>query len=266
MTNGPFCPGLASGIQLKQTSGWFAAGDGFEHATHILSNGAFKLFVYLCLRADRRTGRYETTQNQLAYSLKMSRRIIGTYAAEVQAKRVCIVQMGKNQFARTVFEICDDYWPYKRNELNSPVSAESSLLPTNIDQERSGTDPVTDGPPGGNDNQTESRYIEAVRQAFISVGCTRGVFRSSDEGIARSFYGRGFPLSLVKDALVLGAVRKYASWFNGSSHEMIASLRYFEPLVEELKDTPFPPGYQEYLLRKLKELRKEWLEKCKVCL
>ena len=48
---------------LKQPTGWFAAGWEFAQAIPLLSDGAFKLYVYVCLRADRRTGCLRTTVN-----------------------------------------------------------------------------------------------------------------------------------------------------------------------------------------------------------
>ena len=44
-------------MRLKQATGWFAAGDPMLDALHLLSDGAFKLFAYLALTADRQTGR-----------------------------------------------------------------------------------------------------------------------------------------------------------------------------------------------------------------
>src|SRR2546427_10344233 len=54
---------------LKEPTGWFAAGRSFRQALTLLSDGAFKLFAYICLEADRRTGRFETTQRELAQAL-----------------------------------------------------------------------------------------------------------------------------------------------------------------------------------------------------
>ena len=45
-------------LRLKKPNGWFPAGEGFLEAITILSDGAFKLFVFLCLHADRRTAMY----------------------------------------------------------------------------------------------------------------------------------------------------------------------------------------------------------------
>lgn len=106
------------GMSLKESSGWFAAGESFHKALTVLSDGAFKLFAWLCLKADRRTGRYETTQKELAVLLSKSRRVVGSYIAELQEQGVCAVCSGKNQFARTTFQICDHYWPYHREGIS----------------------------------------------------------------------------------------------------------------------------------------------------
>jgi len=65
--------------KLKLASGWFAAGVSFQRALNMLSDGAFKLFAYLSLQADRGTGCHQATQTELARVLGKSRRIIGTY-------------------------------------------------------------------------------------------------------------------------------------------------------------------------------------------
>ena len=89
-----------SGPTLKASSGWFAAGVSFKRALIVLSDGAFKLFAYICLEADRGTGRYEAAQTDLARALGKSRRIIGKYVAELERDGVCTVTSGKNLVAR----------------------------------------------------------------------------------------------------------------------------------------------------------------------
>jgi len=42
---------------LKQPTGWFAAGREVTQAMRSLSDAAFKLYLYLCLHAERHTGR-----------------------------------------------------------------------------------------------------------------------------------------------------------------------------------------------------------------
>ena len=98
---------------LKESSGWFAAGSSFRRALAVLSDGAFKLFAYICLQADRRTGRYEAVQAELATAIGKSRRIVGKYVEELEPKGVH-GSKGNNQYARTSFEIRDEYWPYHR--------------------------------------------------------------------------------------------------------------------------------------------------------
>jgi hypothetical protein len=41
-------------LVLKNPRGWFAAGAEVQKAMTLLSDGAFKLFVYLCLKAASR--------------------------------------------------------------------------------------------------------------------------------------------------------------------------------------------------------------------
>lgn len=196
-----------SGPKLKASSGWFAAGVSFHQALTKLSDGAFKLFAHVCLKADRGTGRYEATQTELSRMLSKSRRVVGKYIAELQREGICTVCCGRNQYARNVFEILDEYWPYDR---------------TSIDEEAN--------------RKEQNEFIAVVRDRFLATGCTRGTFGPRDEKTARVLKERGVSLDLLQDALILGAARKYASWLDGGTHEPIASLRYFEPLISEIKD------------------------------
>ena len=55
---------------LKSPRGWFAAGAEVQKAMDLLSDGAFRLFVYLCLNARRDTGVLEGSLTQLAKNVK----------------------------------------------------------------------------------------------------------------------------------------------------------------------------------------------------
>jgi len=44
-------------LQLKQPTGWFAAGREIAEALTLLPDPAFRLYLYICLNADRHTGR-----------------------------------------------------------------------------------------------------------------------------------------------------------------------------------------------------------------
>jgi hypothetical protein len=82
-------------LTLKEPTGWFAAGESFRRALLLLSDGAFKMFAYLCLQADRRTARVETTHRELAQALGKSKRAIGTYVGELEKHRICCAHAGE---------------------------------------------------------------------------------------------------------------------------------------------------------------------------
>src|SRR4029434_9449392 len=135
------------------------------------------------------TGQHQATQMELAVGLGKSRRIIGSYIAELQERGICKVQLARNQYERIILKICDDYCPYERNERSAgswPTLSDSSGPSKPSRQECHSLD-STAAHPEENRKHAEMYYVEAIRQAFVSVGCTRGIFRSSDESIARTF-------------------------------------------------------------------------------
>jgi len=225
-------PPMNERLSLKQKAGWFPAGDAFRKALAILSDGAFRLFAYLCLEADWRTGQFQSTHKELALAMGKSKRAMGSYIAELEAREICRVNPGKNQFAHTTFEISDSYWPYLRLE-DRPESPE------------------------------QKAYIESVRTCFLSLGCGSGRFGSADAAAARDLEQQGIPLSLVEEAMLMGACRKYSSWFEGSALEPIQSLHYFDQLIAEIQKQPLPPGYSAYLRDKIRKLAALWDEKAK---
>jgi len=60
----------SSPLVLKNSMGWFAAGVEVAKVLNVLSDGAFRLFVYVCLNARRDTGTFKITQTELARNLK----------------------------------------------------------------------------------------------------------------------------------------------------------------------------------------------------
>jgi len=54
---------------------------------------------------------------------------------------------------------------------------------------------------------------------------------------------RGIPVAVIEEAMLMGACRKYTSWFEGRAPEPIRSLAYFGQLIAEIQEKPFPPGY-----------------------
>lgn len=224
-------PSTNERLRLKQATGWFAAGDALRKAMTLLSDGAFRLFVYLCLESNRRNGRFLATQKELAGALGKSKRAIGAYVSELEAEGICLVHSGKNQFARTTFEISEAYWPYHR-----PADAIES------DQEA---------------------YVESVRECFLGLGCANGKFGAAEVAAARNLQRQGIPLGVVEDAMFLGASRKYMSWFEGNALDRIQSLTYFNEVITEIQEKPFTPGYSAYLRKKVRELAESWSEAVK---
>jgi hypothetical protein len=219
-------------LALKEPTGWFAAGDSFHKALNVLSDGAFKLFAFLCLEADRRSGRYQATQKQLATALQKSKRIIGSYVTELRQKGICNVCPGKNQFAATVYEICDGYWPYHRSG-----SCQKSL--------------------------EQESYVESVREFFLALGCTSGKFSAAETETAREMQRHSIPLAVIEEAMLLGACRKYSCWLNGEALDQIRSIAYFKPLIAEIQEKPLPSGYSAYLRKKVPQLAGYWIESMK---
>ena len=106
----------------------------------------------------------------------------------------------------------------------------------------------------------EDAYVVAVRDKFLKTGCTRGTFGRGDAKAARALRERGVPLTLVQDALNLGACRKYDSWLNGGKSQPIGSLAYFTAVVSEIQKQPLPQGYAEYLQGKVARLSTAWAQ------
>jgi len=84
-------------LKLKNPRNWFAAGDEVRKAITMLTDGAFKIFVYICLHARRDTGTLETSQTELARNLHKSQGNIRKNLRELQNAGVCKVQMTQSR-------------------------------------------------------------------------------------------------------------------------------------------------------------------------
>jgi hypothetical protein len=211
-------------LRLKKPADWFAAGEGFLKAMEILSDGAFKLFVFVCLKADRHSATYRTSSEHLARALRKPLDAIESSLAEMMVKKACSM-VSKNPLS---LRIEDEFWPYDI----SPCHASTSQCATD--------------------------YVATVRQLFLNLGCTSGRFGASDEVQAKSLEKRGVPLDIVRDAMIMAACRKYISWLNNGYSEPIASVAYFESIIDEFLRCPPPADYCENLPSELKRLSKQW--------
>jgi hypothetical protein len=211
-------------LRLKKNKGWFPAGESFINAMSVLSDHTFKLFVFVCLSADRETATYTASSTRLAAVLGRSRSAVDRDLAELRDKRVCLVD--HIPYAGITFRVMDAYWPYECG--------------------------------GSTGIQTDGPYVDAVRNLFLGLGCTSDRFGPPEIGQARDLEKRGISLHELEDAMIVGACRKYVSWLSNGLSDPIASLHYFESLIEEIRERPFPPGYRDHLRMEVKKLAGQW--------
>jgi hypothetical protein len=212
----------ASRLILKQPTGWFAAGREFQQALQLLSDPAFKLYVWLCLNAERRTGRIVVNSDTLASILGVERRWIDTGIAELRQCGVC--RTGAQQI-----EIEDRFWPYQKQR---PSAADL----------------------------TQDEFVRSVQALFMKPACVRSAFTAADERTAVELYRRQIGLEAVRRAIWLGCARRYATMLNGRTALPVTSLRYFALIVDEVTQPDVPAGYWEHVRRKADQLERQWLQ------
>jgi hypothetical protein len=214
-------------LLLKNPKGWFAAGAEIEKALILLSDGAFKLFLYLCLHARRDTGVLETTQTELARSLRKGTASIRSYLREMETVGVCHSHFSRSPASRGRIEVTEAFWPYRKPESEKP-------------------DPAAEA------------FVAALKKLLQPRPCIQTVFSTADEILARSWFQQGLSLARIERAILLGCVRKYASWRNHSRQGPIRSLRYFKSVLDELDQQNVGPDYWNYLRLRLDRMEKLW--------
>jgi hypothetical protein len=207
-------------LRLKQPTGWFAAGREVACALELLSDATFKLFVWLCLHAERSCGTVSATPAQLAKVLGKKEPLIQVALEELQRQGVCTFDPGG------VIQISDRFWPYQRR-----------------------CDPST---------RDESQgYVAEVRRMFLARRCIQSSFTAADAKLAMSLYRRKVSLSDVEHAILLGAARKYASLLQNGRGTPISSLHYFADLFEEVRQE-ISPQYWMYITHKVQTFEQQW--------
>jgi hypothetical protein len=212
---------------LKTSKGWFAAGAEIEKALTLLSDGAFKLFVYLCLPARRDTGVLETTQTELARSLRKGTASLRSYLREMETAGVCHSHFSRSPASHGRIEVTEAFWPYCKPESEKP-------------------DPAAEA------------FVLALKKLLQARSCIQTAFSTADEILARHWFQSGVSLQRIERALLLGCVRKYASWRNHSRPGPIRSLRYFQSVLDELDQQEVGPDYWNYLRLRLDRMEKLW--------
>ena len=76
-------------LRLKQASGWFAAGREVALALETLSAQAFRLYLYLCLYAERQTGQILWNPDDIAHLFQCGSEQVRAAMAELCRQEVC---------------------------------------------------------------------------------------------------------------------------------------------------------------------------------
>jgi hypothetical protein len=206
-------------FQLKQPTGWFAAGREVACALQLLSDATFKVFLWLCLHAERSCGTVTTTATELARALAKPESDVQACLQELQQQGVCLMEAG-------VIQIRDRFWPYRR------IGAASF-------------------------GEEERRYVEEVKRVFLERRCVQSSFTAADEKLACSLYRRGVSLTQVQHAILLGAARKYASILQNGKGTPISSLHYFTSVFEEVQEK-IPDSFWKYVTDKVQQFEQTW--------
>jgi hypothetical protein len=214
-------------LVLKNPRGWFAAGAEVQKAMNLLTDGAFRLFVYLCLNARRDTGVLEGSLTQLARSVKRGQHTVRLYLREMRDAGICRCQFGHSPLGHGFVEVTEEFWPYQR----------------------SAQDPCTN---------ESTEFVAAIRKMLQARACIQTLVSAADEILAREWFDRGISLERIEQAILMGCIRKYVSWRNNQTRTMIGSLQYFAPVLEELQETKVDPEYWGYLRYRLTRMENEW--------
>jgi len=205
---------------LKQPTGWFAAGREVAEALALLPDPVFRLYMYLCLNADRHTGRFRIDPLNLARVIGRDQTVIEGHLDELHSRGVC-------HRRADVVEICDRFWPYQKR-----------LAAMQDDR--------------------QAAYVNSVREAFLEPACVCSVFTPADEKLAVDLYGRGVSLDNLRRAIWLGCARKYIAMLNGQPPAPIASLGYFIALLDEVAQAPVTDAYWNHVRQKMETLERRW--------
>jgi hypothetical protein len=207
-------------FRVKQPTGWFAAGHEVDDALSLLSDGAFRLFMWLCLHADRSRGSIRASNSGLTRTLSRGEEQIAAALDELVRKRVCIL------YIDGVIEIADRFWPYQRTRNSEPATDLAA-------------------------------YIGEVKRRFLERRCVRSIFTAADQQLAAEFHRMGIPILDVERAILLGCLRKYAAVVNNGCGNPITSLHYFRNLLNEAGKN-ISPDYWSYVAHKITRFEQHW--------
>jgi hypothetical protein len=221
----------SSPLRLKNTRNWFAAGIEVQQALEILTDGAFKVFMHICLNAERKTGILHTTQVELARNLKKANGTIRKYLAEMEEAGISRNSFSNSPSIRGSVQISPPYWPYgEEAECKKDEAAD--------------------------------RFVSEVKNMLQERTCIGSSFSAADELLARQWFHTAVPIERIRQAILLGCARKYVAWRNNPAvHGPISTLRYFAPIIDEIAQQKLDPDYWEFLRSRIQRHEKLWIKK-----
>jgi hypothetical protein len=221
----------SSPLKLKNARNWFAAGMEVQLAIDTLTDGAFKVFMHICLNAERKTGILHTTQLELGRNLKRSPGSIRKYLVEMEKTGISRNSFSSSPRTRGSVQISPPYWPYESEE----------------------------------EYQSDDRadqFVSEIRTMMQERACVRSSFSTADEVLARQWFDAAVPLEQIRQAILLGCARKYVAWRNNPATQgPISTLRYFISILEEIAKQKLDPDYWEFLRSRIQRHEKLWIEK-----
>ena len=215
-------------IALKNPTGWFAAGREVARAMTLLSDGAFKVYIHVCLTADRSSGRLKIAHGDLATALKKSRRSIVNYLEELREHQVCRMEAAVNQHVAGHIEVCDRFWPYIKRHRDQ------------------------------DDDGKLASYVEIIRQLLAARKCVRPVFNPADEKLAAQLFQEHVELKQIEHAVLLACARRYVALLNGTVVGVISGLSYFKSAIQEVRCLQTSEEYWQHLAARIAKFEQQW--------
>ena len=104
------------------------------------------------------------------------------------------------------------------------------------------------------DGRGQEEFIHRVLEAYRKTPGTMGTVRRPDRVLAVQLYQRGISVSVIENAFVLAATRRFMRPAGAPPLSAIRSLAYFLPVIEEVLGLRVSSDYFQYLRHKLERM------------
>lgn len=96
-----------------------------------------------------------------------------------------------------------------------------------------------------------NQFVQHILALYKAAPGTRGRVRPADRRLAEALHHDGTSTKVIRDAFILATARRSFRSPEAQPLQGVASLHYFLPVIEELRDHPLDPDYVEYLQAKI---------------